>query len=369
MVDIDSKRIVDMLESRESAEVTEWLKTYPNIEVVSRDGSPVYAKAINEAHPEAVQISDRFHLIKNLTDSAKEYLSELFSVRFRVAAGQDDVFCGGYWNRQPLRADLAERLHMENTVKKEAKAREVRELAARGIPMVKAAELAGVNPATARRYAKEGFNPKSADYGNKKPGKINPYTKTIDQMLCDKRTFKDIEEAIRALGYDGTASTIRMYATRKRRTINNEVDGMLAGTELIERKWLAQLLYKAENLNVVITEGQLARVIKEHPIVGRLCDIVRSFKEILSTKSVDSFDSWVEKARELGIGAINRFVNGIVRDIEAVKNAIRYDYNNGLAEGSVNKLKLLKRIMYGRAQFDTLRYKTLKREAKINRFK
>ena len=55
----------------------------------------------------------------------------------------------------------------------------------------------------------------------------------------------------------------------------------------------------------------------------------------------------------------NSFINGILRDIEGVKNSIIYDYSNGLAEGSVNKIKVIKRIMYGRCNFETLRKKIL----------
>lgn len=58
------------------------------------------------------------------------------------------------------------------------------------------------------------------------------------------------------------------------------------------------------------------------------------------------------------------FVNGVKRDIASVKNAISFDYNNGLAEGSVNKLKVVKRIMYGRNSFELLKGKLLRLELK-----
>ena len=67
MIDLDSHRIIDILDSRDKEPIIEWLKNYPNIKVVSRDGSQVYAAAIKEDHPETVQISDRFHLLKNLS--------------------------------------------------------------------------------------------------------------------------------------------------------------------------------------------------------------------------------------------------------------------------------------------------------------
>ena len=66
MIDIKTNRIIDILNSRESSDVAKWLKSFPNITIVSRDGSNEYAKAIKSAHSNAIQINDRFHIIKIL---------------------------------------------------------------------------------------------------------------------------------------------------------------------------------------------------------------------------------------------------------------------------------------------------------------
>ncbi len=84
MIDIESRKIVDILESRDYEEVTEWLKTFPNIEIVSRDGSIVYNKAIKDAHPKSIQISDRFHILKNLTDYCKKYIKRILNRKVDV---------------------------------------------------------------------------------------------------------------------------------------------------------------------------------------------------------------------------------------------------------------------------------------------
>lgn len=65
MVDLDTHRIIDIIDSRETTAVAEWLKTYPNLSVISRDGAQAYASASSNSHPEALQISDRFHLLKS----------------------------------------------------------------------------------------------------------------------------------------------------------------------------------------------------------------------------------------------------------------------------------------------------------------
>ena len=84
MVNLETHRIVDLIDSRETKKVEEWLKTYPNLKVISRDGAQTYASAVRNAHPNAVQISDRFHLIKNLSDAVEKYLYRLFPSRLVI---------------------------------------------------------------------------------------------------------------------------------------------------------------------------------------------------------------------------------------------------------------------------------------------
>ena len=137
----------------------------------------------------------------------------------------------------------------------------------------------------------------------------------------------------------------------------------VANTVLVERKWVTKLLYQPIEKLKELTESQVERVVKEYPIIGKLYDTVRSFKEIMFSQRVDEIDSWMEDARQSDIDEINSFVNGINKDLDAVKNSIRYEYNNGLAEGKVNKLKSIKRIMFGRCSFNLLRSKILQKES------
>jgi len=95
-----------------------------------------------------------------------------------------------------------------------------------------------------------------------------------------------------------------------------------------------------------------------------IIELVSEFRKILKNGTIAEFNEWIERAKSLNNTHINSFINGITRDILAVINAIIYDYNNGLAEGSVNKLKVIKRIMYGRCGFELLRKKVLRLEKK-----
>lgn len=80
---------------------------------------------------------------------------------------------------------------------------------------------------------------------------------------------------------------------------------------------------------------------------------------MLTAKNPEMLDSWIQRAKSLKIRELDSFIEGVKRDYDAIFNAIKFDYSNGLAEGKINKLKLIKRIMYGRCLFSTLRNKTL----------
>jgi len=354
---METGRIVDMLESRESEEVAEWLKSFPNIKVVSRDGSPMYAKAIRTAHPNALQISDRFHIIKGLTDAARQFISGFLPQRITVPS---DNTVSSYWLKQQRNeTDLPERIHNATTKKREASVKRVRELAAQGFNQTQIREMTGHVSTTIKKYLNPEFMPERKEYGINYPSKLKPYCSKIDELIGFHKTFREIRDTIREMGYCGAESTIRMYATRKRRHNQVFMKEYNSNTEVIERKFILKLLYNPiENINGIAQE-QLDKVIELNPQLLTIYGLVSDFKTLVSAHNVDELDVWIETAKSIESPDIESFVNGLRRDIHAVKNAIIYDYSNGLAEGSINKIKRIKHIMYGRACFLTLRTKTL----------
>ena len=78
MVDLETHRIIDLIPSRDVADVKKWLSNYPNVEVLSRDGAQIYASAADGAYPNVTQVSDRFHLIKGLSEAIDKYIIRTF---------------------------------------------------------------------------------------------------------------------------------------------------------------------------------------------------------------------------------------------------------------------------------------------------
>jgi predicted transcriptional regulator len=369
MINIPSRRVIDMIDTRAHEPVQEWLKTYPSLRFVSRDGSITFKSAISQANENIIQISDRFHLLKGLTDAAKKYITGYFKANIALPVSvshYDDTETSDYWVKNTKNMDFPTRLHICATNRKMKLVEEARDLREEGYASIKIAQSIGVTVQTVKEYLKEDFDPCSSGYNTTSQSKIKPYADDIKTMLSKGNTFKEIESFIRQKGYDGSASTIRMFATRERKLLKEVWATGGYNVEKIERKWLISLLYKPIDKVKKLSQEQLDKIIDENPVIGKVFDIVKSFKETLFSKKEAALDKWIEEALLLGIGEINSFVGGITRDMEAVKNAIKYDYSNGLAEGSVNKLKVIKRIMYGRCSFDLLKNKVLWLELKRN---
>jgi len=77
MVNHNNHRIISAINSREITDIQKWLQQYPNLKVVSRDGSNIYKLAIEFANPDIIQVSDRFHLIKGLSEAIREEIKKI----------------------------------------------------------------------------------------------------------------------------------------------------------------------------------------------------------------------------------------------------------------------------------------------------
>ena len=97
------------------------------------------------------------------------------------------------------------------------------------------------------------------------------------------------------------------------------------------------------------------QVLKKYPLLSELYALTKEFCNVLFSNNPAKLDEWINEAQKYDIPELQTFINGIKKDLTAVKNGIIYSYNNGLAEGSINKIKVIKRIMYGRNSFELLK--------------
>lgn len=93
--------------------------------------------------------------------------------------------------------------------------------------------------------------------------------------------------------------------------------------------------------------------------VAEAYDLGQRFTKMVRERQHESLLPWLEDVGKSKIDALTGFANGIKQDLAAVTNALSLPWSNGQVEGQVNRLKLIKRQMYGRANFDLLRRRVL----------
>ena len=175
----------------------------------------------------------------------------------------------------------------------------------------------------------------------------------INQMYDEGKSIKDIFSKIKENGFDGSYSLLQQYCltikplSRKQKKITCKVKR----TDILSATWSAY--------NENISEHDILYIEETYPIYKEVKGIINEFRIAYKEKDTDAIMLWCKKYAQCSFPAICSFINGITSDIDAVLNSLRYSYNNGLLEGKVNKLKEVKRSMYGRASYSLLRAKML----------
>jgi transposase len=101
--------------------------------------------------------------------------------------------------------------------------------------------------------------------------------------------------------------------------------------------------------------GTLGRILSASPELTAARSLIRAFADMVTGLQGQHLDAWITAARAASLPAFHSFANGLERDYDAVRNGLTLPYSSGAVEGTNCKIKHLKRLMYGRANFDLLR--------------
>jgi transposase len=88
-------------------------------------------------------------------------------------------------------------------------------------------------------------------------------------------------------------------------------------------------------------------------------ELVRSFRQLLDARKGGGLEEWIKQAEAAAGNPFKGFISGVRRDYAAVQKSFISPWSNGQTEGQVNKLKYIKRQMFGRAKFDLLKARVL----------
>lgn len=343
MVDLETHRIIDIIPSRESSDVKRWLETFPNLKIVSRDGSSTYAAAIKGAHPHALQISDRFHLIKGLSEAVTRFIIRKFPSRLEISAvtvltpemqalydtsnrAQRIKYAHRKRKEGLTIAEIALLLHStvktinrylsisENEIpedrkisrehqhqlaieQKQKEVDETRELYKQGYSIEKIGKLMHHIPQTVKKYLDPSFSVVSVKYDNRIPGKLAPYENQVLELRSKGYTYQEIHNIISNAGYSGSVSSLRMFMQKERAHAKSQCENIENQKEYIQRRNLCQLVSKKlENIRNLSNE-QYETVIKEYLILGELYTLIKEFHRIMFSHKADELEKWISEAK------------------------------------------------------------------------
>lgn len=402
MVDLISHKVIDLIPSRKTQDVQSWLDTFPNLSIISRDGAATYRNAISKSHQQAIQISDRFHLIKGLTECCQGILKNILPPKIFLSKvnnsliGPDKHELTGVYSDRVLEArrlhqngvsktEICKQLNMdirtllsycafseeelsqkldtrsqkiknESTNRKAKIVNKVRELKKTGLSIRKIGLQLNLDSRTVKKYIDPNFNP--ARVRRSGPDYALPYSKEIEKMLKQGQSGTKIFTFIQDMGFKGSYACVMGHVKKLKYQMKQNNSDCIA----LKRTDILKFLYHPLPEVKESEPNHLEILFLQYPVCEEIIKLVWQFKKLLKEQSTGALDEWINKATLLNIKKLNNFVSSIKRDFLAVKNAIIFNYNNVLAEGTVNKLKVIKRIMYGRNHFETLRTKLLWRE-------
>jgi transposase len=361
LVDLERRRVVDLLPDREAATLSGWLAGHPEVEVVSRDRAAAYAEGARLGAPQAVQVADRFHLLQNLTQ-AFERLLQRYHKALRDTSRPRVVITE---NRRPPKGAGRLSPSQQRLLEGQAACRErrrqrydlVRDLHSQGVSMRHIARQTGLARNTVKAFLR------MEDYPQPVRSKHRLTSLTPYQAYLKERLEQGIYNAaqlwreIRERGFRGSVDVVQRWAAslpaEQRRLKGSAVK--LAPPSPRQALWW--LLKDEENPRPEIKD-YLERLLSQAPEIRQAQQLAHDFRRIVRGRKAAELDEWISEVRRSGLTELANFAEGLAGD-EAVRAALSSEWSNGQVEGQVGRLKTLKRQMYGRATFSLLRLRML----------
>ena len=361
LVDLEAHRVVDILPEATAETVELWLKTHPGVEVVTRDRGPEFVKGIQDGAPDAIPVADRWHLLKNLGDTLQRWLTGKRSC-LRAAAGiVDEPDPPGQVDmRDPDSANPEFAVHAPGYARRLVRYQAVMDLYAEGWSQSDIARRLGLGRRTVRLYIRTEGCPPSTQPSPRR-SKLDPYKPYIREVWsAGCHNGKTILREIRAQGYSGCYTTMTRWVSETLRAKSPRFVTMEKTRPWSPRRGAWLMTRQPEDLTEEDRDA-LERMFRAETSTRTVYDLVQRFVEMVRERRCEDLMPWIDDVREGETTTFKRFVSGIMRDLDAVRNALLLPWSNGQTEGQVNRLKLIKRQMYGRAAFDLLQKRVLPR--------
>jgi transposase len=376
LVNLEDHRVLDLLPERSAESVASWRAQHPTVLVVCRDRRALYAEGIRRGAPQAVQVVDRFHLVKNLREAVEAFLhnqrAALQVAAARTAQALTLVAGPGpvtsmYRGRhqcahvqQQRREGEQQQRHAAWVTTYEA----IHTLRAQGMPVATIAQQLGISRPTVYAYLRRA-TPPSPRSPQRSGQVLRPYMSYLIRRWREGSTDSmQLWRELRALGYGHSARTVSRFLTRLRRASEA---GWAPETQTspytrpqgpsaraVSFPWVRPAAKRAPDAQLYVDQ-----LTQGDPTIAQASTLSQTFLTLVRERRGDALEAWMTEAVASGIEALARFAQGLQEELAAVTAGLTLPWSNGPVEGHVNRLKLRKRQGYGRADVGLLRQRVM----------
>ena len=376
LVNLEDHQVLDLLPERSADLVAHWLLQHPTVTVVCRDRSALYAEGMRRGAPHAVQVVDRFHLVKNLREAIEAFLHEQRPALQAAAAGTAQALTQvagpvaappryrGRHQCSQAGQQRQEAAQPQRHAAWVATYETAQALHAQGTSVTMIAQQLGLSRPTVYRLLRRTTPPPPRS--PQRSGQVlRPYMAYLIRRWREGCTDSmQLWRETRALGYAHSARTVSRFITRLRQA---SAAGWAPETQTspytrpqgpsaraVSFTWVCPEAKRAQDAQLYIDQ-----LLHAEPTMAQAYTLSQAFLVLVRERRGDALAAWMTEASASEIAALARFAQGLQEDLAAITAGLTLPWSNGAVEGHVNRLKLLKRQSYGRAGVGLLRQRVM----------
>ncbi len=382
VVDLERRQVIDLLPDRDAETVKKWLADHPGVELVSRDRGPTYIRAATEAAPQAEQVADRWHLLKNLREAIERLFQRQSEVIAQALKSSEPMPStsdaptaapsvvveareeppspapsGDQDTRSP-RQQLAQARQRRRVERFE----QVRERHREGHSARRIARELGLSRCTVRRYLRCKASPDQKLTRNRR-SQWDEHREWIDSRLSSGDTNASaLHRELTAQGFVGSYGSVRRYVAKRMAAVGMTRPGVAVAKPrptLPSAKQLSFDWVRRPEARKPEAQARVDAIRGQAPELAAALTVADGFAELIRKRGEGTLATWLSMALVCPCPEVRAFAEGIRGDEAAVRAAVTGAWSNGPVEGQVNRLKWIKRSMFGRAGFTLLRARVI----------
>jgi transposase len=376
VLDLERHQPLALLPDREAKTVALWLSAHPGVRVIARDRSRAYADGARQGAPDAIQVADRVHLLQNLAEA----LDQVFHAHGKALAAVNEALRqvpvtlpdgpAAVLVPPPSPPRVAQELSHQRRAQRLALDQQIWALHRQGWSGHAIATQLGIGKNTVFRSLRTPPFPERKPRSDRGRSLLTPYTPyLLERWNAGCRDALGLFHELQQPGYAGSYVTVARYAQRLRqapgqtprqRRPRHPLPRVTAPPppSLTPRRATWLVLRRPEQ-RPPAEEHLLAQLTAQDATLAAASALAQDVAQLVRQQQPAALDPWLARAAESPLVPLQRFATGRCDDYDAVKAGVSLPWSNGPVEGHINRLKMLKRQMFGRASLELLQRRFL----------